>query len=318
VPCEQGLHPACLGGRWLHGPRVGLVRMLHDLGGMGASRLQITTHLDFSVDRRSRARVSDWAPFPIAILVAIAGLAGIFDPAIYARETASWAAQGIGQDWVNVLVAAPLLLAIGGVAFRGSRKARVLLGGALLYTSYSFVIYALAVHFNALFLIYCAVLGLSTFALVDLVTVLRADDPPSWYDDRAPIKTAAGTLLAIAAVFGAMWLAQDVPAVLGGDAPGELAAIGLPTNAVHVLDLSLVLPAMVITAVSFLRGRPLGRVLAPVLLGFGVLMALAIGGMVLVMNLRGVAIDVTPVIAMVAVATVCVVVLGALLRHLRA
>ena len=285
---------------------------------MGAPRLQIVTHLDISVERRSRARISDWGPFPIAILVAIAGLAGIFDPAIYARETASWAAQGIGQDWVNVLIAAPLLLAIGGVAFRGSRKARVLLGGALLYTSYSFVIYALAVHFNALFLIYCAVLGLSTFALADLVAVLRADDTASWYGDRAPIKTAAGTLLAIATVFGAMWLAQDVPAVLRGDPPGELEATGLPTNTVHVLDLSLVLPAMIITAVSFLRGRPLGRVLAPVLLGFGVLMALAIGGMVLVMNLRGVALDVMPVIVMASVAAACAIVLGALLRHLRA
>jgi len=285
---------------------------------MSGPRLQSVTHLDISVDRRSHARISDWAPFPIAIMVAIAGLAGIFDPAIYARETASWAAQGIGQDWVNVLIAAPLLLATGGVAFRGSRKARVLLGGALLYTSYSFVIYALAVHFNALFLIYCAVLGLSTFALVDLVTVLRADDPPSWYDDRAPIATAAGTLLAIAVVFGAMWLAQDVPAVLGGNPPGDLAVTGLPSNPVHVLDLSLVLPAMVITAVSFLRGRPLGRVLAPVLLGFGVLMALAIGGMVLVMNLLGVAIDVAPVIVMASVAAACAVVLGVLLRHLRA
>ncbi len=292
--------------------------MLHDLGSMGAPRLQIVTHFDLFVDRRLRGCVSKWAPFPIAILVAIAGLVGIFDPAIYARETASWAAQGIGQDWVNVLVAAPLLLAIGGIAWSGSRTARVLLGGALLYTSYSFVIYALAVHFNALFLIYCAVLGLSTFALVDLVTVLRADDMPSWYDDRAPRKTVAGMLLAIAAVFGAMWLAQDVPAVLGGNTPRDLAATGLPTNPVHVLDLSLVLPAMVITAVSFLRGRPSGRVLAPVLLGFGVLMALAIGGMVLVMNLRGVAIDVTPVIVMVAVAAASAVVLGALLRHLRA
>ncbi|HEX2691047.1 MAG TPA: hypothetical protein VHN14_30745, partial [Kofleriaceae bacterium] len=166
--------------------------------------------------------------------------------------------------------------------------------------------------------IYCAVLGLSTFALVDLFTVLRADNTPSWHDDRAPVKTAAGTLLAIAAVFGAMWLAQDVPAVLGGEAPGDLAANGLLTNPVHVLDLSLVLPAMAITAVSFLRGRPLGRVLDPVLLSFGVLLALAIGGMVLVVNLRGVAIDVTPVIVMMAVATACAVVLGALLRHLRA
>ena len=40
-----------------------------------------------------------------------------------------------------------------------------MLGGAYAFTAYTFAIYAFAVRFNALFLVYCAALGVSVFAL---------------------------------------------------------------------------------------------------------------------------------------------------------
>ncbi|HSP18341.1 MAG TPA: hypothetical protein VLQ79_02430, partial [Myxococcaceae bacterium] len=81
-----------------------------------------------------------WVSLPLAALVAWSALGGIFLPSTYARETASWAAQGMGQDWVNLLLVAPTL-AVGGVlALRGSFRARLVLGGALVYTLYSFLL----------------------------------------------------------------------------------------------------------------------------------------------------------------------------------
>ncbi|CAN5585796.1 hypothetical protein BH11MYX1_BH11MYX1_47970 [soil metagenome] len=266
---------------------------------------------------RQRLRFSAWAPFPIAVLAAIAGVTAICDRAIYARETASWAAQGIGQDWINATVYAPVLFVTGVFAIRGSRTARLLVGGLLLYMSYSFAIYAVAVHFNALFLVYCAVFGASTFALIDLVSSLRAEHPERWYDARAPIRTVAGTLFGIAGTFAALWLAQVIPALAHGADPTGLAEVGLAVNPVHVLDLALVLPAMVVVGVALLRGQPHGQVLAPILLGFAIAMALAIGSMVATMVGRGVAVDRTPIIAMTIIATGCLAVLVALLRRLR-
>lgn len=262
-------------------------------------------------------RFSAWAPFPIAILVAVAAATGIANPAIYARETASWAAQGTGQDWINLVVCAPALLAAGAVALRGSRRARVIVGGLLLYTAYSFVIYAFAMHFTMLFLVYCTILGSSTFALIDLVAALRAGDGESWYDERAPVRLTAATLMGIAGIFGALWLIQIVPALVTCTDPSGLEEVGLVANPVHVLDLSLLLPAMVVVGMALLRRRPFADVLAPILLTFAIMMAIAIGGMVAMMYVRGLALDTTPTIVMAVLAAWCLGMLTALLRHLR-
>ena len=262
----------------------------------------------------SRRRFSTWAPFPIAILIAAAAIMGIVDPRIYARETASWAAQGIGQDWINAIICAPALLASGAAALRGSRRARVLVGGLLLYTAYSFAIYAIAMHFHQLFLVYCSLLGGSTFALIDLVVAQSQEGTPPWRGGRTLTWITAVTLFGVAAVFGLLWLAQIIPALVNGVDPEGLQEVGLAANPVHVLDLSLLLPAMVVAGVALLRRRPLGNLLAPILLGFGVMMALAIGGMVVLMYLRHVAVDATPVIAMAIIASACLAVLVAVLR----
>jgi hypothetical protein len=264
----------------------------------------------------SRIRFSAWATFPIAILVAVAAVMGIANPAIYARETPSWAAQGTGQDWINLVVCAPALLAAGAFALRGSRHARVIVGGLLLYTAYSFVIYAFAMHFTTLFLVYCTILGSSTFAFVDLIAVCT-EDRDAWYDERAPIRITAATLMGIAGIFGVLWLIQIVPALVTGTDPAGLEEVGLAANPVHVLDLSLLLPAMIVVGVGLLRRRSFGDVLAPILLTFAIVMAIAIGGMVAMMYRRGLALDIAPTIVMAVVATWCLGVLMALLRHLR-
>jgi hypothetical protein len=258
-----------------------------------------------------------WAAIATALLVTVAALASILDPAIYARETPSWTAQGLGQDWVNLVVAAPWLAITGALALGGSRRAAVLAGGGLLYAAYSFVIYAFAVHFNALFLVYCGVLGVSVFGLIGAITGLIAGPEVPRHDDRAPRRAAAATLFGIAAVFGARWLLDVVTALVRGEPPAGLAETGLVVNPVHILDLSLVLPAMVVSGIALLRRRRHGEVLAPILLGFGVLMAIAIGAMFAMMHARGIAVDIGGAALMAVIAAISLGVLVAWLRHLR-
>jgi hypothetical protein len=62
----------------------------------------------------------------------------------------------------------------------------------------------------------------------------------------------------------------------GGYTPSAIVAAGLPTNPVHVLDLALFLPGVLIVGVLLRRGLPLGVMLAPVILVFFVLMDLTI------------------------------------------
>jgi hypothetical protein len=76
----------------------------------------------------------------VAVLLAATSVGGILLPSTYARETASWRAQGIGQDWFDLLVVVPVLVTGAIRLRRGSRAARIVVGGALIYSAYSFVL----------------------------------------------------------------------------------------------------------------------------------------------------------------------------------
>ena len=251
-----------------------------------------------------RRRFDAWVSLPLAAVVAGSALGGLLLPSTYARETASWAAQGMGQDWVNLLLVAPSLAAGGVWALRGSLRARLVLGGALVYTVYSFLMYAFDVHFNSLFLFYCAALGLSFYGLLALLVQLLQGDARARYRRPVPARVSGIFLLVISVAFGLLWLGQVVPALLSGTDPVGLREIGLLTNPVHVLDLSLLLPALAVTGVSLLRGGALGHALAPVMLSFNIFMPLAIGGMVLLMQARGIGEGVGLAIAMAGIAVV--------------
>src|SRR6202521_6257515 len=115
-----------------------------------------------------------WLSVIDALLVLLASASGIFLKSIYARETPSWAVQGIGQDIVNFVAVVVLFIAAYFVN-KGSVKAFLVWGGVLLYLLYAYVIYAFDVHFNSLFLVYVAILGLSFYALVGSVIHLHLD-----------------------------------------------------------------------------------------------------------------------------------------------
>src|SRR3954464_9670386 len=114
-------------------------------------------------------------------LIFCISVVGVADSAIYARETANWRAQAIGQDWVDLVLAVPWLAITAAMARQGSRSGVVLLVGGLAYAAYELVIYAFALHFNALFLVYCAALGLSACSVVPMVHALVHHDVQGWF-----------------------------------------------------------------------------------------------------------------------------------------
>ena len=256
------------------------------------------------------------AAFPLALLVTATSLGGLLLPSTYARETANWAAQAVGQDWVDLLFAVPWLVIAGAIALRGSRTALPLLAGGYAYTAYQFAIYGFAVHFNALFLVYCAALGVSSFAFAGLAAALSKHDGGP-IGERVPVRLTGGFLIAVGIVFALLWLSEIVPALLHGGTPRSTAEAGAITNPVHVMDLAVVLPAHVACGVSLLRRRPFGRAFAPVLLSFGVLMSLSIAGMMVVMRIRGEAAALPVVVALAAVSAASAAILAAYLRRLR-
>ncbi|HJT23472.1 MAG TPA: hypothetical protein VJ873_02795 [bacterium] len=209
-------------------------------------------------------------------------------PETYIHETSSWAAQGMGQDVIDLFIFVPLLALCGFFVQSGRKVFLILLGGLLLYSIYTFTLYAFCVHFNRLFFIYCAALGLSFYAAVFLVWRLMAENINAWFNRRLSTLFLGLLFLAVTMFFFLAWLAEDLPAVLSGLPPKSLVEVGLFTNPVHVLDLSIVLPTMALASVKLLRKEPLGYVLFPIVVAFAAMMSTAIGGMAVVMKLKNV------------------------------
>lgn len=209
----------------------------------------------------------------ISALVTVASLLGLYDPSIYGEETRNWATQARGQDIGNI-IAILTLLASGFMYHKGSYKAAQVWLGTLLYLVYAYIVYSVAVHLNGLFLVYVAVLGLCSYALLFTVNRLRA------YGGTQPgtsaRKFASYTLIAIGVLFSFLWLSDLLPALISGKVPQSITDAGLWVNPIHVIDLAVVLPAFIITGYMALKVKRDGLFFVGPWLVFSVLMAASI------------------------------------------
>ncbi len=235
---------------------------------------------------RHTGRPSLWVSVPLIALVA--GSAGIFWPSIYAHEKPGAAAGGMGVDVVDLAVVVPLLIVCAVLARHGSIAATLVWMGSLGYLIYNFMFAAFAVHFNALFLAYCGVLGLSVFGFIALVPSLPTAEIATSYGPRAPAKSVAASFVLLALAAGSSELKEIISAIIAGQVPPSVANDGYLTNPIHVLDLCLLLPALVIVGVMLLRRRALAFVFAPVLLTVQALISLELAGMFAAMNMQGI------------------------------
>jgi hypothetical protein len=255
-----------------------------------------------------------WLSLPITVLALVGSLAGIFVGDIYAAETADWAGQAVGQDIANLLLY-PLLLGLAYRAARGSLRAYLAWTGLLAYSAYTYAIYAFSIHFGPLFLLYVAVLGLSVYALIGSLTSIDAERVKNSFAPATPVKQTAWVINTLVLVFFTLWLSADIPATIRNAPAQELRDSGLLTNPVHVLDLSLFLPAMALAGTFLLGKRALGFVLAPVVLVAGIGIAVGVVSLSVVLSHRGQSsIAVAPFMALLAL--VELLVLYRLLRHL--
>jgi len=227
-----------------------------------------------------------WLTFPIAILLAIAAGGGVFSSGLY-RDTPYFIAQAVGQDMISLTVVLPVLIVTAFFSSRGSPRARLVWLGGLVYLVYTYVVAAFDVSFNALFLVYVALLGCSLYALISGFVAADLVGIKACFTEKTPVKTVSIYLAVLAVLFYFMWLSEIIPALVAGAIPQSIRDNGTPTNAVHVLDMAWILPAFGITAVSLWRKQAVGYTLAGAILSYSVLLILAILGMVVFMIREG-------------------------------
>src|SRR5215831_1992292 len=108
------------------------------------------------------------------------------------------ASGGYASDIVDLFLVLPVVLISGIKGYGGSIPARLVWMGALGYLFYNFVIYAFGVHFNALFLVYCATLSLCVYATLFSLPLISLDLITQTYGPGAPRITIGVLFLLIA------------------------------------------------------------------------------------------------------------------------
>lgn len=260
-------------------------------------------------------RTSLWLTAAAAGLSMVGSVVGlVVADDIYGDETAVLRDAATAQDLVGLVVVAPLLLGLVLSAVRGSVMSWLCCLGALEFTAYNYAIYAFSIGFGPLFLVWVAVLGLSTFALFTAMAAMIARTTRP----RLPGGTQRLTgwfLVAVAVLFTLVWLREIVADLAAGRPSTSAGDWNVPTNPVHVLDLAIFLPAVLITGVLLTRRHWLGRATAAAQLVFVELTCLPILVTPLVALSRGrvPAWAVTAPIGVIAVVTLLV--LGRLLRR---
>lgn len=236
----------------------------------------------------------------IALLVGIASLAGI----LYRTELYP---DGIRvsftvTDAINLAVGLPLLLGSIWLMQRSKLLGLVCLPGALFFFLYIYLPYLIAVPFNQLFLVYLAIVTLSAYTLVVLVTGIAGDVVRQTLQDLVPARTSGGILVALALLIFVRQTALVVTA-LANQTP-----VAVQELAVWIDDLAIASPFLLVVGIQLWRRRAFGYAAGGgILLAYGSLALGVIPLLVAESIATAVPIDVGGIVVLTVMALVCLV-----------
>lgn len=213
----------------------------------------------------------------LAVLLAISSIAGLLfgGHGLYDSYPAALAGL-VGQDVVALVVILPLLLASMCLTARGSARGLLLWAGALLWVAYFCFFYVVG-GFNALFLVYVAVVSASLYGLLSLLFSIEPEAIKARLDAGTPTRLTGGFLVSISLLFVIMWIAMVLSSVAAGTRPEEV------LREVVIIDLTVMLPLLFFGGLGLWRRRPWGYVLGGLLLvkaaatGFTMVFTTALG-----------------------------------------
>ncbi len=253
----------------------------------------------------------------LSIFIIVVSYYGAFVFSTYERDAASMAAQGIGQDIVDLFFVVPLLIVSLLFMHRKNKTAYFIFSGTVFYVLYSFFIYSFGVHFNNLFLFYCLILGLSLYTFILVINELNGMDVKEWFTNNVPVRSIGIYFILVALMFYLLWFKDIVPAILSNTIPKSVSDYNLLVNPVHVIDIAIALPGLIITAILLMKRQRLGFILTPVFLVFTIILTVALIAMVIMLQIKGIS-DETSVAGIFAILSIISTVLLVLfLKNIR-
>lgn len=196
----------------------------------------------------------------LAILLLVASIAGLLygSRGFYDSYPASLAGL-VGQDAVTLVVGIPLLVVSMWLARRGSIGGFFLWTGALFYFAYSYYFYVIG-GFNALFLVYIAIVSTSLYGLLSLLFAIDPEALRNRFGTGTPTRLVGGFLIGISLLFVLMWGGMSISSAAAGRQPDEVLRV------VVVIDCTVLLPLLFFGGLRLWRREAWGYVLGGLLL----------------------------------------------------
>jgi hypothetical protein len=204
----------------------------------------------------------------IAALMVAASVAGLFIDGLY--RDGPWAREAFrGGDLTTLLLAAPVLVASMVLSIRGSLRARAVWIGALAYGIYNSAYYTFGAAFNDIFLIHIALLTLSIWATALAAPSLDVRAIAAAFGAVRGIRWIGAFLVLVGVILGGLWVVLAIRFAVTGELMGEIPADGI--HLVFAIDLSLLIPALVVAGVLLWRRTEVGIVFGTAMTVMGAL-----------------------------------------------
>lgn len=207
---------------------------------------------------------------------------------LYYWDTVSSVAQMQANDLVTLVLGLPMLAVSFWMSLKGSLRGRLLMTGTLAFILYTYITMCFGAAYNAFFLVYVAIFSASLFAFILSMMSIDLTNLPARFSSRLPRKGIAGLLFFAAAFLTLAWLGR----IAATFAPGAVPALDNVTSMfIQVMDLGLIVPLCILSAILLLRKEAWGYLLASVAMLKFLTMGLAVSVMGLNMARVGVPIS---------------------------
>jgi hypothetical protein len=205
-------------------------------------------------------RANKWLTSTLLVVMVTQASLGLLFPTAY--RDADWIrAAWFGNDVVTLVVAVPLLL--GGLLLvkRRSVQGLLLWLGLIGYAVYNYAFYLFGAALNAFFLIYVVALVLAAVLLILALASLDASEIADRFHRAVPAPLIGASLVFVGIGLASVWIALWAAYVFAGrPMPVEPDAFRL----IAALDLSLMVPALIVGGVLLWRRLPWGFVIAAI------------------------------------------------------
>jgi hypothetical protein len=204
----------------------------------------------------------------IVALMAVTSAIGLLVDDLYQDE--AWAREALrGGDLTTLVLVAPILVISVVLVRRGSRRAVAVWIGALAYGVYNYAYYAFGAAFNDVFVLHIAVLSLSIWATVLATASLDVGAVAGSFAVGRGGRWVGAYLALVGAILGGLWVALAVRFAITGELMADIPHRGI--HLVFAIDLSLLVPALVVAGILLWRRTAIGVVFGAAMTAMGAL-----------------------------------------------